>query len=58
MMVPDRGNHLLRKTTTMGDKNPKAAKKQADQKRAKNNQASAKKQQAITAKQLPTLKKK
>ena len=37
----------------MGDKSPKAAKKQASQKQAKNDRADQKKQQAVAAKQVP-----
>jgi hypothetical protein len=40
----------------MGDKNPKAAKKQADQKQAKTNQADQQKKQAIAAKQVVATK--
>jgi hypothetical protein len=40
-------------TTTMGDKSPKAAKKQASQKQAKNDRADQQKRQAVAAKQVP-----
>jgi hypothetical protein len=41
----------------MGDKSPKAAKKQASQKQAKSDRADQKKQQAVIAKQAPLKKK-
>lgn len=41
----------------MGDKNPKAAKKQASQKQAKSDLATQKKQQDIAAKQVAGKKK-
>lgn len=37
----------------MGDKNPKAAKKQANQKQQKSDSADQKKKQAVAAKQVP-----
>ena len=40
----------------MGDKSPKAVRKQATQKQAKANSASQKKQQAAVAKQSPAKK--
>lgn len=43
---------------TMGDSNPKNAKKQASQKQAKNDRASAQKRQDVAAKQAPAPKKK
>ena len=41
----------------MGDKSPKAAKKQADQKQAKSDQADQRKRQDVAAKQAPPKKK-
>jgi hypothetical protein len=52
-----RGNHQTKGTTTMGDKSPKAAKKQASQKQIKSNQADNKKRQDVAAKQAPPKKK-
>jgi hypothetical protein len=37
----------------MGDKSPKAAKKQASQKQAKSDRADQQKRQAVAAKQVP-----
>jgi hypothetical protein len=37
----------------MGDKSPKAAKKQASQKQAKSDRADQQKKQAVAAKQVP-----
>ena len=42
---------------TMGDKSPKAMRKQADQKQTKTNEDSRQKQAAVTAKQVATKKK-
>jgi len=42
----------------MGDKNPKAAKKQASQKQAKTDKVDQQKKQAVAAKQAPPAKKK
>ena len=48
------GGHTRRRATaTMGDKSPKAAKKQASQKQAKSDRAEQKKRQEVTAKQVP-----
>ncbi len=41
----------------MGDKSPKAAKKQANQKQVKSDQAGQKKKQDVAAKQAPPKKK-
>jgi hypothetical protein len=41
----------------MGDKSPKAAQKQASQKKAKSDNVNQKKQQAVAAKQAPAKKK-
>ena len=41
----------------MGDKSPKAAKKQAGQKQAKSNRADEKKKQDVLSKQIPVKKK-
>jgi hypothetical protein len=41
----------------MGDKSPKSMRKQADQKQARNNEDSRKKQAAAVAKQVPAKKK-
>jgi hypothetical protein len=40
----------------MGDKSPKAAKKQADQKQAKSDRADDKKRRDVAAKQVPKQK--
>jgi hypothetical protein len=46
--------HLLTKgSTIMGDKSPKAARKQASQKQVKTDRADEKKRQAVAAKQAP-----
>jgi len=42
----------------MGDKSPKSMRKQADQKQSKTNESDRKKQAAVAAKQVPTIKKK
>ena len=46
-----------RQRTDMGDKSPKAAKKNASQKQAKSNQADQKKREEVAAKQAPAKKK-
>jgi hypothetical protein len=51
------GIYKTKGTTTMGDKSPKAAKKQASQKQIKSNQADNKKRQDVAAKQAPPKKK-
>lgn len=47
------GDHRTKGTATMGDKSPKAAKKQASQKQAKSDRAEQKKRQEVAAKQVP-----
>ena len=47
------GDHSTKGTATMGDKSPKAAKKQASQKQAKSDRADQKKRQDVAAKQVP-----
>ena len=44
---------MTKGTATMGDKSPKAAKKQASQKQAKSDHADQMKRQAVAAKQVP-----
>jgi len=48
-----RGASPTKGTATMGDKSPKAAKKQASQKQAKSDRAEQKKRQEVAAKQVP-----
>jgi hypothetical protein len=52
--LPPIGAHGNR---TMGDKSPKAMRKQAEQKQTKTNEDSRQKQAAVTAKQVATKKK-
>jgi hypothetical protein len=47
-----RGGHFTGGTVIMGDKSPKAAKKQASQKQAKNDVADKKRKQDVAAKQV------
>ena len=51
-----RGSHRTRGTATMGDKSPKAARKQASQKQVKSDRADQKKKQDVAAKQAPAKK--
>jgi hypothetical protein len=51
MMAP--GDHPTKGIGTMGDKSPKAAKKQASQKQAKSDRADQQKSQDVAAKQVP-----
>jgi len=51
MMGP--GHHLTKGTTIMGDKSPKAARKQASQKQLKTDRADEKKRQDVAAKRVP-----
>jgi hypothetical protein len=53
MMMMRWGTQLAKGTATMGDKSPKAAKKQASQKQAKSDRADQKKRQDVAAKQVP-----
>ncbi len=46
-----------RKALTMGDKSPKAAKKQASQKQVKSDRADQQRKQDVAAKQAPPKKK-
>ena len=52
------GNGQKKGSTKMGDKSPKAAKKQADQKQVKSDRADQQKRQDVAAKQQPPTKKK
>jgi hypothetical protein len=55
MIAP--GEQHPKGNATMGDKSPKAAKKQASQKQSKSDRADQTKKQAVAAKQAPPKKK-
>ena len=52
MMGPE-GHHRTKGTTTMGDKSPKAARKQASQKQVKADRVDEKKRRDVAANQAP-----